>query len=263
MKKNKSKQHKPQLYVALYDIHYPVTHWPTFNAVLDFLRQNKVDGIVLGGDQRDNQEISPHTKGKPRLREAAGRYMANLRGFDKNILKPIEALLPKNAERIYILGNHCHWEEQFIDEHPEWDGVQTHVELNVAGRGWKVIECGKHFRKGKLTFIHGEQLAGIGNQVPGAPAKKAVEAYNSNVLFGHFHAPQSFSKIMPFDQSQKLMAWCSPIVGATNPLYLRNKPTSWVNGFCIVEFQDNGTFNVYPIVVTNGTFSYGGKTYGK
>lgn len=256
------KNNKPGLWLAAYDVHYPATHWPTFKAMLQFMEENPLDGFVFGGDQRDNQEISPYTRGKPRLRQAAGTYMANLRGFDERILKPIEARLPRDAaERVYILGNHDDWEQQYIDENPEWEGVQTHEALRVAERGWKVIPCGQHIRMGKLTLIHGEQLAGIGNQIPGSPAKKAVESYNSNVLFGHFHAPASHPKVMPFDKS-KLMAWCSPIVGATNPLYLRNKPTAWVNGFTLIEFHGDGNFNVYPVVVTKGKFSWNRKTYG-
>ena len=59
------------------------------------------------------------------------------------------------------------------------------------------------------------------------------------------------------------MAHCAPIVGNTNPSYLRNRPTSWLNGFVIVEFHKAGNFNCYPVVVSDGRFSYGGEGYSE
>ena len=250
-------------YVFAPDLHFPVVHWPTWKALVHFLSENKVDGFVFGGDQLDSQEVSPHTKGKPLLREGK-RLKRHTEDFDTLIFSPIEKLLGKGVEKVWIEGNHSHWVKQYIEQHPELEGtLEYELVLNLEKRGWKFIPCGRSFKKGKLTFIHGETLSGIGNQVSGQPAKKAVDAYATSVLFGHFHALSVHTRIMPQDQTQKWIGVCSPILGATNPSYLRNRPTAWMNGFTIVEFQDNGNFNVFPIVATNGVFSYGGKTYGK
>ena len=39
-----------------------------------------------------------------------------------------------------------------------------------------------------------------------------------------------------------------------------------MNGFTIVELQEpekkNSNFNVYPVIVSNGKFSFGGTVYG-
>jgi hypothetical protein len=114
-----------------------------------------------------------------------------------------------------------------------------------------------------LNIIHGEIVSGVGNQVSGQPAKKALEIYGSNVLLGHTHAPQSFAKISPVEAKKKYMAWVAPVLCTTNPAYLRNRPTAWINGFTIVELHSNGTFNLFPIIVIDGKFSYGGKEYGR
>jgi predicted phosphodiesterase len=251
------------LYIFAPDIHYPLVHWPSFNALLDFLDKNDVSGFIFGGDQFDNQEVSPHTRKKPKLRFEAKTLSINAKGFDKKVLTPIEERLSETCQRIWIEGNHDDWLSQYIEEHPELEGSLERPEvLTLKERGWEIFDCGIPFRKGKVTFIHGETLTGIGNQVSGVPAKKAVEAYCGNVVFGHFHALQVFTKIMPHDQTQKWMAVCSPCLGATNPNYLRNRPTAWMNGFVIVEFHPNGTFNIFPVVITKGTFSYGGEVYG-
>jgi UDP-2,3-diacylglucosamine pyrophosphatase LpxH len=249
-------------YIFAPDLHFPLVHWPSWNALMDFINKNPIAGLVFGGDQFDNQEVSPHTRGKHLLREGK-RLARHAEAFDKLILTPLDKVLGK-AEKIWISGNHDHWLTQYIEEHPEVEGsLEQHKILNIEKRGWKFIECGKAFKKGKLTFLHGDTLSGIGNQVSGIPAKKALDAYATNVLFGHFHTLQTFTRLMPQDQTQKWTATCSPILGATNPSYLRNRPTAWLNGFTIVEFQDNGAFNMYPIVVLKGKFSYGGKTYGR
>lgn len=257
------KKDSPSLYIFAPDIHYPLTNWPTFNAILDFISKNKVDGFIFGGDQFDNQEISHHTKKQLRLRFEAKTLDINTKGFDKKILSPIEAKLPDDCEKVWIEGNHDFWLTQYIDEHPELEGsLERPNTLHLSERGFRVFECGTIFRKGKINFIHGETLSGIGNQVSGLPARKALEAYCGNVVFGHFHSLQVFTKVMPHDQSQKWMAVCSPCIGETNAHYMRNRPHSFVNGFVIVEIQANGNFNIFPVVVTKGQFVYGGKVYG-
>lgn len=251
------------LWVWLFDVHSPKIHRPTLNAAFHFISDNRklITGFGFGGDQNDNEEISHHNKKKIIFREK-GAYKRNTDFFNKEILSPIESFLP-DQQRIWISGNHDDWENQLVQEQPELLGTVERVELlNLRDRGWEVVETGGIYKLGKLGVIHGETLSGLGNQASAYHSKRAVEAYGRSTLYGHIHSPQSFAKVAPFTQTDKHMAWCSPIVGFTNPSYLRNRPTAWVNGFTIVEVQDNGNFNVYPVVVTNGKFRYGGKLYG-
>lgn len=244
------------------DIHYPVTHWPTFKALLSFLDGNHIDKFIFGGDMFDNLEISPHTKGKHKLRFEAKTLDINAKGFDQKVLKPIEARLDKNTEKIWIDGNHDNWLQQYIEEHPEVEGsLERQNVLRLEERGWEYKPCGQVIKHGKLMFAHGETLSGFGNQVTGRPAKKAVDCYCGNIVFAHFHTLDIYTKVMPFDDSQKWIGVSSPCIGDTNAHYLRNRPTSFLNGFVLVEFRPDGSFNIFPIVVTDGQFSYAGKTY--
>lgn len=250
------------LWMWMFDVHSPKVHKPTLNAGLHFLEENKVRGFGFGGDQNDNEEISHHNKKKILFR-SPGSYRRNTDYFDVHVLTPIEQALSKDALRVWIKGNHDDWENQLVQEQPELGGtVERDQLLNLKERKWEIVETGGIYRLGKLAIIHGETLTGLGNQGSTYHAKKAVEAYGRSILYGHIHSPQSFARVAPFTQSDKHMAWCSPIVGFTNPGYLRNRPTAWVNGFTIVEVRDDGMFNVLPIVVTNGKFSFGGKVYG-
>jgi hypothetical protein len=247
---------KPKLFVFAPDVHYPKIDKKTLRALLHFMRDNPVDGFIFGGDQFDNECISHHTKGKPLLRNARG-FLNDEIGFEKSVLSPIEKLLPKNCQRIWIIGNHDRWEHELVEEQPELDGaLDRPSRLRLKDRGWKVIPCGKEYTYGKLTFIHGETLSSSQH------AKKAVETYCCNLVYAHFHSPQSYTKTLPLSSSQKWMAYCSPILGRVDPYYLRNRPTGWLNGFTLVEFRPNGDFNVFPVVCARGKFSYGGKIYG-
>lgn len=250
-------------YAVLADIHYPRIDKPTLKAVLSFLDDVKVDGLIYQGDQLDMQQISHHTKGKPGLRDKAG-YLSDIKGFERDVLLPVEARLKKGCEKYWIIGNHEDWEQDLVNEQPELKGLVDHVRLlNLKGRGYNVVPLGHAVRLGKLNVVHGEGLSGVGNQMGAFPAKKAVELYAGNVLAAHSHSPQSFTKICPIERTQKWGAWINCILGNINPQYLRNRPTAWVNGFSVVEVRDDGTFNLYPIYVTKGSFSFAGKLYGK
>ena len=252
---------KSKIAVILHDIHYPLIHKPSIAAVFDFLEYNKVDNIVLGGDQFHFDCISHHTRGKG-LYRLPSSYKNHVEGFDKNILTPLETLT-KNAKRVYILGNHERFEHDLIEEHPELMGIVDHVSiLKLKERGWNVIPLGHCSKLGNLTVAHGEILSNYGN---GGlyPAKKAVELYGTSVLVGHTHSAQSYTKISPVEKTKKDIGWVAPCLCAVNPSYLRNGATSWMNGFSICETMENGNFNLYPVIITGGKFSFAGRVYGK
>lgn len=256
------------LWVGVWDLHYPFIHKPTVDAIFEFVVKNndKIAGFYFGGDQFDNQEISHHTAGRPLLR-APGSFKKNTEGFNK-ILKGLEAILPEEAAKVWQIGNHDQWEQDLVEHQPELQGtIERPVLLGLDQRGWLVQSCGDHFTLGKLTLLHGEVLSGIGNQASVYHAKRAVETYCGSVVYGHMHSPQSYTKILPHSKRDKWQSWCAPIAGATNPSYLRNRPTGWLNGFMVIELHDpddaNSNFNVYPITVSDGKFSFAGEMYGK
>lgn len=247
-------------YVVAHDLHFPKIHQKTFDLMCQVIDDIQPDGFIFGGDQFDNEEISHHNQGKPFYKERRS-YVRNQENFESNILGSLNAVLPPNAEKVWIIGNHDDWEFQFVESHPELEGlVDRVVALELEEKGWEVIPLGHAKTIGDLNIIHGEVLTGVGNQAGMYPSRKAVELYGSNVLAGHTHAPQSFTKISPVVQRKKHMGWIAPILGATNPTYLRNRPTAWLNGFTVVEFYGK-LFNLYPVVVNENKCAYGGTLY--
>jgi predicted phosphodiesterase len=249
-----------QLWVAGYDLHWPKVHKPTFNAMLAFMQQNKVSGYIFGGDQFDNAEISHHNKGKHIFKERAS-YKRNTDTFKAQVLEPLDKLIGR-GKKVWITGNHERFEIDLIEHQPELEGMLDHIELlRLRERGWEIVELGHAYKLGKLAIIHGEVLTGLGSYMSQFPAKKAVELYAGNVLAGHTHAPQSYTRVSPVGDHDRWMAWISPVLGNTNPEYLRNRPTAWINGFTVIEVRSDGRFNLYPVYVHKGEFAYGGRIY--
>lgn len=253
---------KPSLAVAVHDTHWPKTNMAALRALKSFLSQNKVDTFIFGGDQLDLECIAHHTKGKP-LYRTENAYLRDINGFDENVLKPVEQLLQKDTKKVWIIGNHERFEHDLREEQPEFGDLVNHVKLlKLEQRKWEVVPLGHAYKLGKLSVIHGEVLTGIGNQAGAFPSKKAVEIYASSVLAGHTHAPQSFTRISPVNHTAKWMGWIAPTLCNTNPGYLRNRPTAWLNGISLIESWDNGNFNLYPCIISKGRFAFGGRIYG-
>jgi len=249
--------------VAVYDLHYPQFHKATWEAILDYVKQNPPDEFVFGGDQLDLRCISHHTKNQPLYRVRRG-YKNDLEGFERVVLKPLEAALPKTCKKIWIKGNHEDWERQLVEEQPELEDAVNHVQqLQLLERRWNIIELGHSYMLGKLAVCHGEILSGFGAQAGTYPAKKAADMYGRSVLAGHSHSPQMFTKVSPVDHTQKYQGHIAPIVGSKNPDYARNRPNAWINGFVIIEVQPDNNFNLYSVNIINGRFSFAGKVYGK
>ncbi|MGA7401141.1 MAG: hypothetical protein WBW38_14035 [Candidatus Sulfotelmatobacter sp.] len=248
-------------WIVAHDLHFPQYDRPTFLSMLALMRDIRPSGFIFGGDQFDNGEISHHNKQKHIYHER-GSYKKNIERFDAEILRPIESIMG-DGEKVWIIGNHDDWERQLIEENPEFEGwMERPAALRLEERGWEIVPLGHAKRLGQLNVIHGEILTGIGNQGCAFPSRKAVDLYGSNVLAGHTHSPQTFTKVSPVEQKKKHCGWINPILGATNPEYLRNRPTAWLNGFSVVEiYNASGFFNCYPIIVINGRFAYGGKVY--
>lgn len=241
--------------VSAFDIHYPETDFPTLNAIKSFLRGNKVGLFVFGGDNLHCESISHHTKNKPMYR-TLGQMKKELDGFKRQVLDPIDVLLPKGCEKVWLTGNHEDWLEQMLEEQPELAGLLDFGEyLELTARGWSVKPQGGSFKKGHLKWIHGDVLSG-------GHVQKALNTYVENIVYGHFHTAASGTKILPHSKRQKWQAWATGCVGRLDSKYLKNSPTGWLNQFAITEFRERGFFNHYPVTVFDGKFTYGGKTYG-
>lgn len=242
---------KPRIktFVLAFDLHYPEHDPQAWACVLDFVRRNDVDGFVFGGDQLDLSCVSHHTVGKGLFRPK-GALKANLDGFKRDVLDPLDKALGPGAEKRFLIGNHEAWlTEQLAETNPELDGMLDLAEyLKLDERGYQVIPQGGHTKIGKLVVIHGDTVGGGIHS-----AKKAAEVYaGSSVVLGHHHTLQTFTRSSPVSQTDKWTATVLPCLSNLSPRYGRNKASQWIHGFGVVHMTPDGSWNLYPVIITNG-----------
>lgn len=244
--------------VILADIHHPEYSLPAFKAVLSFIEHNKdiIDSVDLLGDNMDCVNISRHTEGKPRLRTRGG-LTKDFSRFDRDILKPIEAVIRPKTKKRFFLGNHEDWLEQWLDKNPEFEGMFSFDKtLNLTARGWEVVPQGESRRLGKAYLLHGDQI-GSSTYV----AKKLVETFCATAIMGHVHTASSFTKASHIKAEDKWMGFTLPTLGTVAPKYAKGRPNAFLHGFGIVEVWPNDFVNVYIPIILGGSFSYGGRLY--
>jgi predicted phosphodiesterase len=254
---------KPAMHLVLCDIHFPEHSEHALRAVWDFMEKNRkhIASVTLNGDFLDCQNLSHHTKGKPRLRKHGG-YKADMDGFKADVLDRIEELVKPGTKLTAIAGNHEAWiEEDLLDEMPELDGiVNIPVLLDLAKRGWKWIPQGGHIEIGRVIVLHGDQV-GSGMHV----SKKAVDNINQSCVMGHVHRSSSFAKAALVSEKRKWIGHTLGCLCTQAPHYARGAPNAFTWGFGIIEtYGDKGYSNIHNIVIMpDGTFCFSGKVYGK
>lgn len=243
--------------ILLPDIHYPHCDSRTMESLNEFIFDYDPDELVYMGDQLSLDCISFWNRNRPLLKEGQ-RLLQDFNNFNKDILQVHENLTRDDIRRTFIIGNHEYRVNMYVEKNPELEEfIDITRHLNLVERGYKVIPFNGRHKVGKLNVIHGRYW----NMYH---AKKTVDEFQGNVAYAHVHNPQSFVKISPVDADGYHMATSLPCLCNIEPDYKKNAPTHWVNGFGIVEhLPATGFFNLYTIIIIEGSFMYNGKYYGK
>ncbi len=246
----------PQRFLALFDLHWGYTHRPgrhlgplhdlkALKVALAFAKDWKPDVVILGGDMLDCGPISHHLKGKQHSLEGL-RLLRDATELRQQVLAPLEALKP--TKLVYCLANHEQWVDDLLEDTPGLEGVvSVDSLLKLTERNWQIIPQGGHFRLGKLWFLHGDTLKG-GQNV----AKRALDIYDRNIRFGHYHSTQSVTKHSPLDTAQPKTAVMVPCLCRRDPSYLKGMANAWVTGFLYGTVLPDGTFYDQVALIING-----------
>ena len=241
-------------YLALFDTHWGYDQRPgrtkaplhdrrTLDLVLKVASDFKPDVLILGGDTLDCGPLSPHLKHKHRSIEGL-RIATDAQELRAHVLEPLEQL---GSKRIYLLGNHERWPEDVIEEYPGLEGVLSiNALLGLEAHGWQIVPQGELYRLGKLFFMHGDTIKGSTHV-----AKAAMDRYDRNVRFGHFHTYQAYTKHRPLDIDHPKTAIAVPCLCGRDALYMMRAPNRWVQGFAYGHVEPNGIFHDQVSTVIN------------
>lgn len=251
-----------QKFVALYDAHFgyerrnghkvALHDEKAISVATQFIADFKPDHTILGGDILDCGCISHHNHGKPGATEGF-RLLADAIECRGEIIGPVEEATKKSLT--YIVGNHEAWCEDLVEQIPALEGIVDVASLLKLGSKWKVVPQGDIHKLGKLVFMHGDQVKGGEHS-----AKWATVAYEANVRFGHHHTYQTYTKTSAI-QGNGHTGICVPCLCRKGPKYGGGSPNRWVQGFLYGYIHDDGMFNDYVPVITNGKAVIEGKMY--
>lgn len=248
--------------VLLPDFHHPYHNKPSVSAVFQFIKWFKPHGINILGDGM-NMDPFNHWKKKQQDREyfIGKTVKGSYEDFDRDILTPLEKLIPRDCERVFLEGNHEDWVNPVIRKDTTLKGaVEPELLLRLKERDWEWIPYIKNNKRGikkygKLLTFHGQYL----NKYHAA---KTADTYSKSCTYGHTHDIQSYTKVftddsMGFHTAQSIGCLCN-----LSPDFMKGRVNRWVNAFGVLFVRDDGMFNLYVPIIIKGKFTFAGKTFG-
>jgi len=149
-----------------------------------------------------------------------------------------------------ILGNHDGGRTNTVMETTPFfaQSVNLKRRLHADARGIKVHYPYPHdsyVKLGKLLLTHGWYH----NKYH---ARKHLERYSGNVVYGHVHKEQE-EMIDLVAEGKCIKAQSLGCLCAKQPDYMK-APSHWSNGFAVVFLHDNGNFHLHPITIIDNSF---------
>ncbi len=252
--------------VLLPDIHYP--HWnPTaFKAVLKFIKWVKPNEVILLGDAMNMDTVNHWKKNKGDILYFEGKRMrTEYANFDRDVLKPIERAIGKNAKKIYMGGNHEDWVNQVVDKFPQLQGmVEPDICLKLHERNWIWIPYVVNNADGtwkRGTYTIGKLLVFHGQYTNKYHSAKTASQFSKSVAYGHTHDIQMSTSTTQDDYMSYHTAQSIGCLANLSPEFLQGRANRWVNAFGIVYLRKGGYFNLYVPIIVKGKFVYAGKIF--
>lgn len=251
-------------FVFLPDIHWgyerkgghkmPIHNVKALAAVKAFVKDFKPHYVIWGGDSLDCAAISHHNKSKHKTVEGL-RIVEDAAGFAAYRAE-IASLMAPGGEEVYLIGNHEAWLDDVIEQYPGLEGLLDVQALLKLPPSVRIVPQGGNYHLGKLWFIHGDHLSGIN------VARKAVDAYDRCVRFGHFHRFEAHTKHSALDASHPRTGVGVPCLCTRSPHYGKGAPNQWSTGFLYGYVNPDGTFHDVPVIMVKNAFVADHKTYG-
>lgn len=243
--------------VVIPDQHFPIHDSKAISVVLKAIKQIKPDIFINLGDVGEWETVSAwRYKGKklppleyqlPLIDREIEEVNVCLDAFDK-VLNKVGCY-----ERYVCAGNHDEWLDAFVERYPYMNDYTFRKACKWDKRGYTYLRYNEPLKIGKVNFIHGAYVTMY-------HAKKHLEAYGSNIVYGHVHDVQRHT-LTKLD-SGTIGAWsmgCLKDMRASQNKWLRGRLHNWQHAFGIVDFFENGNFKVEVVEIVNGKTSLWGK----
>lgn len=243
---------EPKAVVVLPDLQVPFHSVRSLKAVLKYVSNHKWDELIQIGDLMDFNAISTHDREDARGLEGL-RLKEHYKITNKVLDDICKAARNKNKKTkiTVIQGNHDYRIERYINENPVIEGmIEPEKRLHLEGRGIKFVkfwEKGHVHKIGNATFIHGLYTNDH-------HAKKTVNAFGTNVFYGHTHDVQTYSQVLR-GKDKTIVGQSLGCLCEYEQHYMKGKPTRWQKAFGIFYFFPDGHFTYYVPRIFNHRFA--------
>ena len=235
--------------IIIPDTHHPLHDDAAVNCVVQAIRKIKPDICVNLGDIGEWESVSAwryKDKKLPPLEYQIPIIDEDIRLVNEGLDVWDKVLKEVGCKEKYLLqGNHDLWLDNFVNKYPYMDDYAFHKACKIKERGYKYTEYNLPIQIGKLTFFHGAFATTY-------HAKKHLEAYGENVIYGHTHDVQRHTQTK---LGGTIGAWsigCLKNMSHENNRWLKGRLHNWVHAFAIVDWFDNGDFRVDLVEIYNG-----------
>lgn len=239
------KESRQQRIVQINDLHIPYHDKKTIEVFLKFLKDVKIDKLVIAGDLLDFYELSTFDKDPKRkftIQDEIDQCFEVLKEFKKYC-----------PEIHFIKGNHESRLKRFLWKNPSLASIKV-LELskllNLDSLGIYYHEFEYIFRK--FRFTHGS----IVRQDSGATAKAELLKYGGSMASGHTHRLGSYIKT---DARGTVGAYEGGCMCDLQPEYIEGVP-NWTQGFLVFDF-DGDRFFCQVVPILDHKFIFGKKKY--
>lgn len=210
------------------DLHFPYQNNEAIEVAINYGIEKDVNCVLINGDLFDFATISRHEK------DWRQRSVKDELDAVKQFLDYLQDKLPK-ARVIFKEGNHCErFEKWLFHKAPEYFGIdefRLDVLLNFGERGITHVKDKRPIKLGKLTVLHGHELAGGSGGVN--PARATFLKTLDSVIVGHYHKTSSHTETTM--NGNVISVESMGCLCGLNPYYMPiNK---WNHGFAYVELD--------------------------
>lgn len=242
--------------IIIPDQHFPIHDQSAVDVVLKAIKLIKPDTVINLGDVGEWESVSAwrYKKSKcppleyqlPYIDEEIAKVNEGIDQFDRALDKV------KCKNRYILAGNHDEWLDFFVERYPYMKDYLFKKACRWDERGYKYLEYNRPLKIGKASFIHGAYATVY-------HAKKHLEAYGENIIYGHTHDVQrhTLTKL-----GGTIGAWsmgCLKDTSRDRNRWLRGRLHNWQHAFGIIDWFENGDFRLDVVEIIKGRTTVWGK----
>ena len=215
----------------LSDVHLPYHNIEALTCAIKYLKNEKVDAVLLNGDTLDCHQLSRFVK-DPKKRDFK---------YELDTLKTFINVLEKQLDcKIFFkVGNHeARYEKFLLEKAHELIGVEEFSFENIIkarANGIEMISSNRYMKLNELNGIHGHEYIG-GISAPVNVARGLYLRGKVSAFQGHNHSTSEHSET---DMNGKITTtWSIGCLSELHPAYMPLNKWNW--GCAMVELDKNG-----------------------